>query len=175
MFARLVSMIQITIPFRLLLKDRKTNIPAWSPVDDRIVYTHWVDPQGAGSTGAMRTLWIMQSDGAGKKMLYDNKRHYTDYPSWSPDGEKICVIGFGGMEFIDAATGDLIEKRKLSTTVINGKEQRIGPLRWHQKGFISMAKEVAIQHSDFSTPQIFLRGSSKKTQKKNHLAEETRW
>jgi TolB protein len=59
------------------------NAPAWSPVDDRIVFWSGIENQYG-------QVWVMNTDGTGSAQLTEEcSRRNNDDPSWSPDGRKI--------------------------------------------------------------------------------------
>ena len=56
------------------------GLPAWSPIDNRIVYQKDVDGQ--------KQLFIVNADGSGKKQLTQGPNMHVS-PVWSPDGNYI--------------------------------------------------------------------------------------
>jgi len=68
--------------------------PAWSPDGSQIVYTGPGHPHG--SVGA--DLWVMQSDGSGRRELDHEDNGYSDaaFPAWSPDGTSIVFSANNG-------------------------------------------------------------------------------
>ncbi len=61
------------------------NCPDFSPADDRIVFL--LNPGGV--PGAQAGVWLMQSDGSGRRSLGDYGR-----PKWSPESRQFLIAGF---------------------------------------------------------------------------------
>lgn len=62
----------------------RSMYPSWSPDGTKIVYIGYLSDYFDGCD-----LWIMNSDGSGKRKLASNAEFNT-WPSWSPDGAKIA-------------------------------------------------------------------------------------
>jgi serine/threonine-protein kinase len=58
--------------------------PAWSPVQDRIVYN------GVNDQGGEPGLWLMNGDGSNPQRLTDNGNDLR--PVWSPDGNSVVFM-----------------------------------------------------------------------------------
>jgi hypothetical protein len=61
------------------------NCPDFSPADDRIVFL--LNPGGV--PGAQAGVWLMQSDGSGRRSLGDYGR-----PKWSPESRQFLIASF---------------------------------------------------------------------------------
>ncbi len=62
------------------LTDTETGHPDWSPDGTKIIYCNHRDS----------AIWIMNSDGTGKRRLFPNPGFEACDPEWSPDGTKIA-------------------------------------------------------------------------------------
>ncbi len=79
--------------------------PAWSPVDNRIVYVS--EETGNGD------IYMLNLDGSAVVRLTDNVSNFDKHPTWSPDGAKVAF--WSDMSFahnrqiwmVDLATGNL--------------------------------------------------------------------
>ncbi len=56
--------------------------PAWSPVDNRIVYVS--EETGNGD------IYMLNLDGSAMVRLTDNIENFDKHPTWSPDGQKVA-------------------------------------------------------------------------------------
>jgi Tol biopolymer transport system component len=73
------------------------NYPAWSPDGKKIVYEVYDDSNSplplydplCNGTGVLASIWVMNSDGTGKKQLTTEEDGYCSDASFSPDGSKI--------------------------------------------------------------------------------------
>jgi len=87
----------------VIINIRDAN-PSWSPDGKFITYS--------SSKGGSSNIWIMESDGSGKRKVTDKG---GEYPSFSADGRKIVFISYRDNEHGDIYTVD----------VNSGKEARI--------------------------------------------------
>lgn len=55
--------------------------PAWSPVDDRLVFV--------SNEGGNDDIYVIHADGRGQRRLTFNAWEWDKHPSWSPDGSHI--------------------------------------------------------------------------------------
>ena len=77
--------------------------PAWSPVDNRIVYVS--EETGNGD------IYMLNLDGSAVERLTENLEDFDKHPTWSPDGTRVAFwsdMGFSNNRqiwVVDLATG----------------------------------------------------------------------
>jgi Tol biopolymer transport system component len=86
-----------------LTKDQYCDTLDWSPDGAKIVYMVNGDKD---SKDGRYDIWVMNSDGSGKKLLIAN----GSYPLWSPDGTKIA-FGRPGERYISHVWVAFLKKR----------------------------------------------------------------
>ncbi len=63
--------------------------PDWSPSGNKIAYVHTYESNGGG----VPNVWVMNTNGANKTNVSDNKSTSAVMPAWSPNGAKIAYVG----------------------------------------------------------------------------------
>jgi len=58
--------------------------PQWSPDGRKLMYTYWYHPSPLA-------IYVMDSDGKNKKMLFTGTLDSFDYPQWVPGGNEIVL------------------------------------------------------------------------------------
>ncbi|MFC2140492.1 TolB family protein [Candidatus Auribacterota bacterium] len=146
----------------------KNRFPSVSPDEKKIAYTHFRTEIKKGG----RDLWVMDIDGKNKKLLYENERHYADYPEWSPDGRKLYVVYVSNFAVVDAATG----KQEINELLkFDGKYWIPRKMHWSNKyGYLlDGAGSIGLIRNDLSyyVPQKQVGGGYVKTKNRRDLSK----
>jgi len=126
-----------------------------SPDGNMIAYVHIGDAITGG-------LCLMGIDGTNPHLLQnpDDKRrrnHGGIYPTWSPDGKRLLIIG-SGIEVIEVATGRRVLSRE---PVLQGKRGTCGIPQWGRVGFVGSTPVGGILFTDSNLERANWIGSSK--------------